>query len=167
MGYYLVFVGMEYRHDVRMSRSLDEDVYDPSRVVTLKIPLAVPYMYDNADFVRVAGKFQHKGETYRLIKQRYQQDTLTVICMKDQYARQIKDAMADYVSTFADQQPDGDNPHKVPTFIKDYIPFHIVLKSKSAGWVAEIPSTVTAVDLTARYSSIIQHPPESSTLIIG
>lgn len=158
---------MEYRHDVRMSRSLDEDVYDLSRVVTLKIPLVVPYMYDNADFVRVEGKFQYMGETFRLIKQKYQQDTLTIICIKDQYARQIKDAMADYVGTFADQQPDGDGAHKVPTFIKDYIPFHIALKTTSAGWLADIPRTVTTVYLTTRYSSIIQHPPELSKLIAG
>lgn len=167
MGYYFVFVGMEYRHDVQMSRSLDEDVYDPSRVFTLKIPIALPYMYDNPDFVRVEGKFQHMGETYRLIKQKYQQDTLTVICMTDQYARQITDAMTDYVSTFADQHPDGDGHFKVPSFIKDYIPFHISLKTKAVGWLADIPDTIAVVDLTARYSVIIHHPPEARHLIIG
>ena len=92
MGYYFIIVGLEFKHDAHMSRSLDDDNYDVSSRVTFSIPIALPYQYDNSQFMRVEGKFVHGGETYRLIEQKYVRDTLTVICIRDERDKVIQNA---------------------------------------------------------------------------
>jgi hypothetical protein len=43
--------------------------------ILLKIPVAVPYQIDSEGYERVDGEFEHQGEFYRLVKQKYQNDT--------------------------------------------------------------------------------------------
>lgn len=161
MGYYLVFLGIEYRNDIRMLRLLDTSDYNPSVPITVKIPIAVPYLSDETEFTRVDGKYEHRGEYYRMVKQRYAQDTLYIICIKDNENKRIRGAMSDYVRTFAHNPIDPQSSAKlILSFNKDYIQPHIELKTSTAGWVADIIKASFYGNLVSTYSSSIIHPPE-------
>ncbi|MGC3947345.1 MAG: hypothetical protein QM762_22985 [Chryseolinea sp.] len=157
MGYYFIIAGFELKNDVKASRELDEDYYDASQAVTLRIPMALPYQYDNADFMRVEGKFVHKGESYRLIKQKYANDTLTVVCIKDEKDRQIQEALADVAGTYVDATADTHAPSKVLiVFIKEYLGSVRTLIAQTSGWVMDIDSQ----SITPSHEDIClpQHP---------
>jgi hypothetical protein len=161
VGYYVVFVGMQYKNDVRMTARLDRDQYDENQTVTIRIPLSVPYMTDNDDFIRVDGDFQHEGEFYRLVKQKYANDTLTVICVKDTENKRISEALTNYVKTFTDKASDQQNQGKVSvTFIKDYISQNFELKTESYGWFSDIVVYDFSRNLVPSYFASIVHPPE-------
>src|SRR5215216_1584460 len=83
IGYYAVFLGLQYRNGVAIKTSLDSDGYDESKLQVVKIPLTIPYMNDDDDFERVDGKFEHEGSVYRLVKQKYAKDTLSVVFLND------------------------------------------------------------------------------------
>lgn len=162
VGYYMVLVGLQHTNDVAMDQRLDADDYEASQTMTIKLPITVPYMSDNGDFERVNGKFQHNGEVYRLVKQRYANDTLTILCVKDRESKKIQDVLSHYVKSFTDK-PVSQNPSKLAIFFtKEYVQDIFTLKNLSPGWQTDVAPCVTCFDLLPSFSSSITHPPEGA-----
>lgn len=162
MGYYVIFVGMQYHHDVAVVKELDADHYDASRTVTLKLAVSVPYMTDQEDFERVDGVIEHEGEHYRLVKQKYANDTLTVICIRDTERKKISEDMADYVKSFTDKASGQNNNAKhFISFIKDYLPQYTVVKSLTFGWESKIQYLSFSEILIPSFEPSVIHPPEN------
>jgi hypothetical protein len=162
MGYYVIFLGLQYTNDTRVMRQLDEEKYDESETFTVKIPLAIPYATDSRGFERIDGKFEHNGQFYRMIKQRLSRDTIYVVCLVDSGTKRIDSALGSYVKTFTDQAGDSQSGLKTfPTFFKDYFTRTISVKSISAGWEMDVLNcTSLAFFISSFYPSII-HPPEN------
>lgn len=161
LGYYGVFLGIQYHNEVSLTSRLDLNQYEESQTVTLKIPISVPYMTDQADFERVDGLFEHNGEFYRLVKQKYAKDTLTIICFKDTKNKQIHNALTDYVKTFTDQSSDQNQNSKTTiSFIKDYITQSFSLANESSGWQIDVFLNSASSNFIASFTPSILHPPE-------
>jgi len=143
LGYYGVFVGLQFKNMREMQAKFDIGDYARTQEVTIKVPLAIPYASDSREYTRVDGEFEHQGETYRMVKQKLQRDTLYIVCVKDNTTKDIKQALADYVKTFTDK-PVGEksSSKSVQNLIKDYIVSATSLQSMSDGWNnAIIPGT--------------------------
>jgi len=161
MGYYGVFLGLQYKNDQRMIQKLDADNYSDSETITLKIPISVPYAVDSKDFQRVDGKFEHQGEFYRLVKQRLSQDTLYIVCVKDTEDKRIDNAITDFVKTFTDKPVDNHPSSKVVVnFIKDYVSQPFAVQHFASGWEIDVVKTSSFKFLHSSFSSSIIHPPE-------
>jgi hypothetical protein len=161
LGYYGVFLGLQYQNSVAMTQQLDADQYDESQAVTIQVSLSVPYMYNDADFKRAEGTFEYHGESYRLIKQKYANDTLTMICVRDTENERIQDALSDYVLSFTDNA--GDEPQGstlTVSFIKDYLPQAFSILTVSTGWQADVVNNGTTGNLTPTFTASVIHPPE-------
>lgn len=118
-----------------MVSRFDGDNYDPAKVQTIKIPLALAYPVQDNGYERVDGDFQYQGEFYRLIKQRFYQDTLHIICIKDEQQKNINQALTDYVKTFTDKPADATSGATLKIdFIKDYILSSISISHLADGW---------------------------------
>jgi hypothetical protein len=159
MGYYAIFMGMQYKNSVTMTARLDADQYDESQTMTIEIPLTVPYMTDDADFKRVDGIFEYKGEFYRLVKQKYAKETLTVVVIKDNENKRINEAMSDYVMSFTDTGDDQDSKITI-SFIKDYIPQTFAILQSSMGWQKDVANAITSNNLIPTFTVSVIHPPE-------
>lgn len=143
-----------------MMKKLDHAEYNESDMVTIKIPIAIPYAVDSQDFERVDGLFEHKGEFYRLVKQRLSQDTLHVVCVKDYELAYINQAWEDYVKTFTDNHSDNSATKTFSTLMKDYIPRTFAIIHFSPGWESDVkPQSYINFLVSSYYPSII-HPPE-------
>ena len=161
IGYFGVFMGLHLSNNVRMSRALDSDHYDPSNAITLRVPVSLPYMPDQSEFERVHGQFKHNGELYRLVKQRYAKDTLTVVCVKDTKHKQIDQALSDYVKTITDKHTDPTPTSKtVISFIKDYLPTSFEVGSATEGWTLGVSHGSYYKMLFPTFAASIIHPPE-------
>lgn len=161
MGYYVVLLGMQYTQNAAILKVLDADSYDDANTVTLKIPVAIPYMPDNTDFERVDGLFEHQGEHYRLVKQKYAQDTLTIVCIRDTERKKLDQELSNYVRTFSDHTTEHpNNARHTLSFIKDYLPQYTVIKSLSWGWEKAVVYPDFSRNLTPSFESSIIHPPE-------
>lgn len=161
IGYYGVFVGLGIRNDSLMTQRLDLEKYTKSEIITIKIPITVPYARDEEDYQRVDGKFEYHGEFFRLVKQRFSKDTLTVICVKDRSEKKIQEALFSYVKTFADNQAsDNSNSKFKISFIKDYIIHSINRQKYSDGLELEVVHQGSLVNFISSFSASIIHPPE-------
>ncbi|MGC1240132.1 MAG: hypothetical protein WA874_01025 [Chryseosolibacter sp.] len=133
MGYYGVFLGLRYRNTQEFIQRLDAEAYNNSETLTLKIPLSIPY-YGETEFVRVDGEIEHAGEFFRLVKQKYEKDTLHIVCIRDTRRQNIQNALKDYVETFATHSTDPTQVKSVPSFIKDYVSATFKLDASASGW---------------------------------
>jgi hypothetical protein len=161
MGYYGVFVGLKYKNDKDMILRLDAENYSESEEITVKVPISIPYAADSKSFQRVNGKFEHKGELYRLVKQKLSHDTLYVVCVRDHQNKLIDEAMTSFVKTFTDKPTDNHSNSKIIiSFIKDYIPQTFSLLDQSRGWESDVvKQSAFNIFNSAFYPSIV-HPPE-------
>ena len=161
MGYYGVFLGLQYKNDKEMIQKFDSEDYSDSDIVTIKIPISIPYALDSKDFERVDGKFEHNGEFYRLVKQKLSQDTLYVACVKDYENKRIDDAMTSFVKTFTDKPVDNHSSSKVViTFTKDYISQSFTVQHLAFGWESDVVKESSCSVLKSSFTSSIVHPPE-------
>jgi hypothetical protein len=159
MGYYGVFMGLKYRHSATINQQLDDFQYSEFETITLKVPLTIPY-YGDTKFERVSGEIEHAGEFYRLVKQKFEKDTLYIVCIKDTHSKRIKQALADYVKNFSEHSSDG--PSKtVPSFIKDYINTEFSYSTSSAGWNRDIQFGLTERKVKSIPLTFISPPPEA------
>lgn len=161
LGYYALFLGLQYRNDRAMTRKLDAGTYEQSQLITIKLPLTVPYLGDSKGFERVDGKFWHNGQFYRLVKQKYAQDTLTVVCVKDYEKVRIQDALSNFVKTFTDAPTQNQtNAKLVFSISKDYLHEPFFVKILAAGWQADIVLGGKCLQLISTFVPSIIHPPE-------
>ncbi len=135
LGYYGVFMGLQFVNQKEMQALFDDSNFLPEEEITIKVPITIPYATDSREFARVDGEFEHEGEVYRMVKQRYISDTLHIICVKDNTSKEIKQALTDYVKTFTDKPSSEKGSAKtLQNFIKDYISCSTVLQSRENGW---------------------------------
>ncbi len=161
LGYYGIFVGLRLRNVQELVQKLDNNSYSASETITFKIPISVPYATEARDFVRVDGEFEHDGEVYRLVEQRLDQDTLYIVCVKDQESKKINQALADYVKTFTDKPSSEKQSSKtIVSLIKDYISINIDVSNTSSGWESITNYSLSPQNLIPTFSASVIHPPE-------
>lgn len=162
LGFYGIFIGLQYQNRQQLAQRFDADQYDESRTITFKVPLSIPYAGDRQDYVRVDGEFEHEGEFFHMIKQRLSQDTLYVVCVNDQQSKRIHRAMTDYVKTFSDDVPGSQDQSKtiVPTFIKEYLIGSLQMDRSSAGWGQPVNQHGALTVFIPAFQASIIHPPE-------
>jgi hypothetical protein len=160
LGYYGVFLGLQYQNRVAMTERFDADQYDDSQTITIRIPLSVPYMADDLEFKRVDGAFEHNGQHYRMVKQKYEKDTLIVICVADIENKRISQALSDYVMSFTDNADDQNQGETTVSFIKDYLPQSFSIQTTSTGWQMAVVNNAYSDNLVPTFSASVIHPPE-------
>jgi hypothetical protein len=95
-GYYLVFWGMEVQAKRELLGRLETQSYSPDDLVILTIPVSLPYAMNDMDYEAVAGEFIHDGQYYKLVKQKYENDNLYIVCIKDHSTSKISRQLTDY-----------------------------------------------------------------------
>ena len=97
-GYYLLFWVLKSQAKISMLHRLDADVYLAEDAVILTIPLSLPYPIHEANYERATGEFEYKGESYHLVKQKIENDTLFAVCVKDQQQKKLDYVMNEYTN---------------------------------------------------------------------
>jgi hypothetical protein len=134
-GYYGIFLGLQYKNSRDVTSRLHAEDYNEAETTTIKIPLSVPYM-GNTAYEQLEGEFEYNGEFFHLVKQKLFQDTLYIVCIRDQQHKEINQALADYVKTFTENYSGNSSQSKaVPSFIKDFLATQISIESSEQGWI--------------------------------
>lgn len=138
-GYYLVFLGLHHRSDQMLSKRIESNRYDETETIELKIPVTLPYPLQEIGFERVDGKFEHKGIFYKLIKQKLQNDTIYIVCIRDLETRKIAKTLNDYVAKTNDIPVNSKNTlHLFGKFLKDFEATQVNFFQHNTGWVSKI-----------------------------
>ncbi len=120
IGYYGVFWVLSEKAHLELSERLDENRYDEQETVTIKVPLNLAYPITSTEFERVDGAFTYQGEFYKLVKQKLQNDTLYVVCIKDQEKKRLETFFADVTKASHDQPVNSSAFKLLCSYSKDF-----------------------------------------------
>lgn len=95
-GYNFVFWALKVSAKKDLLHRLDADAYSKNDVVVLILPVALPYAIHNPGYERADGEVEYKGEFYHLVKQKVENDTLFMVCVKDEEQKEIQRTMNEY-----------------------------------------------------------------------
>jgi hypothetical protein len=160
-GYYVVFWAMEHRAKSDLLVRLDADDYSNNEAIVLTIPLSLPYPVLDDGYDRVNGDFKHQGESYRLVKQKWENDTLFIVCVKDKASTKIAAAFSDFTK-FSNDLPVSNK--KALNFLtklyKDFRSTEFRLLYKSRMMYERVYFADIAPSLTTTSFSVDSPPPE-------
>ena len=77
-------------------KRLDAGNYSKGETFVLTFPLSLPYPVGEYDYKRVNGEFEFRGESYRLVKQKVENDTVFIVCLRDSESTKIAAAFNDF-----------------------------------------------------------------------
>lgn len=68
---------------MQLQASLDKDLYNEADLLTIKVPLSLPYLPDNTGFERVDGEIKIDGKIYKYVKRKISEGQLVLLCLPD------------------------------------------------------------------------------------
>jgi hypothetical protein len=138
-GYYLVFIGLHHRSDLLLTQKIESNQYEYDETMELKIPVSLPYPMQHNGFERINGKFEYQGNFYKLVKQKIENDTVYIVCIRDTNAERLTTTLKDYVKKTSDLPANSKNPtSQLGKFLKDFENPECELIQSGAGWQTEI-----------------------------
>jgi hypothetical protein len=165
IGYYGIYMAMLRQARVALNEKIDNEQYQEEQIVTIKIPLTLPYPVQE-DYQRVQGDFEHQGEFYKLVKQKYSNDTLYVVCIKSAEEKRAFKVFSDLVKLSTDQSSPSSNNQSSKTIvsvIKDYNPVveEIHFAPRQSIDLAK-PFAFLTITILSQDLSVFSPPPETT-----
>lgn len=95
-GYNLVVNYLQHKSDTHLEALLDDNQYDDSQLIELKIPTHVPYQTSWASYERYDGEVEVNGTLYKYVKRKVANDTLYLMCIPNTKKMNLETARNDF-----------------------------------------------------------------------
>lgn len=86
----------QQQSDVQLEASLDKNLYNEAELVTIKVPLSLPYQNDQKEFERVNGEISFNGKIYKYVKRKIAEGNLVLMCLPDYNQMRLKKEKEDF-----------------------------------------------------------------------
>lgn len=166
-GYQLVSNYWQDRAERRLEASLDQNNYDESALISLKVPLtSLAYFNSTSGYERVTGQIDIGGIHYQYVKRRIFGDSMEVLCIPNMASLQLQTAKNEFFRQVNDlqQQNQGkkNSTHSSKDNSKDYrlAATAVVVPAALAETVVRYNSHCAPSRLPSVYSPIAENPPE-------
>jgi hypothetical protein len=126
IGYKLMFFALEKSADNKITAEIDRNSYNDADLITLTVPLSMPYIQDSKNFERKDGEITLNGKVYHYVKQKISQGNLILMCLPDEQKTQLQTAKNNFfklTNEFQDNntsQKTADNGHVIKITVGDY-----------------------------------------------
>jgi hypothetical protein len=123
-GYYLFYLTLKHRADLELTENSDNKVLNKDFIIK-SIPLSLAYQQDQKDFLSVMQVIEADGKYYRIIKQRYANDTLHIIYMADKSRENLHTSLTEWVNSISQQSSQDKQSLIKDGLEKNYMPNNI------------------------------------------
>ena len=106
-GYRALFYFAQQQSDARIEQTLDNDQYNEDDLVTLKIPITLPYQVERKDFERFYGEINLNGKIYKYVKRKVCDGNLVLLCLPDHNKMNLEAARNQVANNTNDLQNTG------------------------------------------------------------
>ncbi|GAO45271.1 hypothetical protein [Flavihumibacter petaseus] len=135
VGYRFFFNYVESSTSQRLNTQLDEDIYNESELITIKIPVqGLPYYTNSPVFDRVKGSITIGGLNYQYVEKRIYNDSVEMRCIPNAQATHISNARDAFFQMVADlQQTNSSGKHapvKPTISLKTFLPDCVVMETR-------------------------------------
>lgn len=168
-GYRLLSNYFEDRADLQMQAELDQNLYNESDLVSIKVAASLPYGSSSEKFERVDGNIDINGVNYTYVKRRFYQDSLELLCIpntaragiknaRDEFARLANDFVTNNTSKKAPSHHNHSAKFSVQDFTADHDFFSWQFRNTdlSGTW-----NTMVFAEMKSDYLSRLDRPPQA------
>lgn len=103
-GYQLLFYVIEQMAAQHLQSSLDQEAYAKNNLLTLTVPLSLPYISDTPGFEWGDGEITIEGKIYHYVERGVINGALVLLCLPDHQKMKLERAKANYVDLTGDFQ---------------------------------------------------------------
>lgn len=120
IGSYGIIASLEMIHQQKISDELDQDQFAGSDAITLRIPFSLPYPTFNDSYERASGRIEYDDQIYYMVKQKFHNDTLFIVCVKDIKSAEIQTALENVAASMTDTPHKNSSGKLVSLQVKDF-----------------------------------------------
>lgn len=164
LGYYPVYLAMQWKAQTEMKVRLDAHVFEEDELFTIKIPINLPYWTETRQAPeRIDGQIEYNGDFYKLYKQEVIADTLVVLAVKDHTEKALFSALTEWVKITVTGLPGTSEKAagQVSHLIKDYFASQPRTYLYLYDWVAgKVPLPDAAFAFLSPYLHVPSPPPD-------
>ena len=102
-----MFYVAQQQSDIDIVKALDKDQYNEVDLITIKIPMSVPYQVERKDFERFDGEVNLNGKIYKYVKRKVCDGNLILLCLPDHNKMHLETAKNDLFKNSTDLQNAG------------------------------------------------------------
>lgn len=106
-GYRILFYFARQQSDINIEKALDSNQYSEKDLITIKIPMSIPYQIEQKDFERFDGEVNLNGKIYKYVKRKVCDGNLVLLCLPDQNKMSLETAKNNVVNNSLDFQNTG------------------------------------------------------------
>jgi hypothetical protein len=170
-GYRLLTSCLETRANHQLESQLDNNSYDESQLISIKIPSThLSYYNSSTQFERVDGQIEIGGVQYKYVKRRLFNDSLELLCIPNHTAMQLRQTKDDFFKLVNDiQQHNGQDKKSDshPGAAKNFssIDNYATVDPFTMGdlYAVSLPeSSPYAVAIASSYALTAEQPPDRS-----
>jgi hypothetical protein len=158
---------MEQKANVQLETQLDNNNYDESQLISIKVPAQHVSSYVNSgQFERVDGQVEVNGVQYKYVKLRHFNDSLELLCIPNQQGMKLQNAKDDFFKLVNDLQHTGQNkkgdshPGSSKNLSADYYLVTDFFKATNLSITISPESFCYTANLANTYSLTAEQPPE-------
>jgi len=115
IGYRLVFNLLESSADATFTAKIDAGRYNEKELITVRVPINMPYLSNPKDFERVDGEVTVSGQVYKYVMRKVERDTMTLLCLPHHEKTQLQNKANEFAGKVNDL-PSNDNNKKAEVF---------------------------------------------------
>jgi hypothetical protein len=172
-GYRLLNTWMENRADRQLEARLDNNSYDESQLISIKVPSThLSYYNSSSEFERVDGQIEVGGIQYKYVKRRLFNDSLELLCIPNQTAMRLHSAKNEFfklVNDLQQQNGQGKKSGSHPGGSRNFSPldFYAVTDPFILNdlYFTTLPATIqVAESISSSHAHPAEQPPDPSFL---
>ncbi|MBS1915318.1 MAG: hypothetical protein JST87_03515 [Bacteroidetes bacterium] len=167
IGYRLFTAYIENRSDRQFEAQLDNNNYDETQLISIKVPVAhLAYYNISKNFERMDGQIEANGVVYKYVKRRIFNDSLEVLCIPNKTAMQLNAAKNEFFKLVNDLQANNQtrkaNSHKnfSKAFSTDNCTTNDVVVLSELNESIPRPLIPYSENLASSFSFINEQPPD-------
>ncbi|MEJ7828524.1 MAG: hypothetical protein WKF91_10020 [Segetibacter sp.] len=96
VGYRGWFYMAEQQWEAQLRNLLDKEQYNDAELITIRVPLLLPYVTDTREFQRTDGEINMNGKIYHYVKSKIENGDYVLMCLPDHNKQQLKKAKEDF-----------------------------------------------------------------------
>jgi hypothetical protein len=164
-GYRLLISYFENNADSQLEEQLDNNNYDESQLISIKVPITyLPYYNNSKTFERVDGRIEIHGTPFKYVKRRIYNDSLELLCIPNATAMKLqttKNEIFKFVNDLQSGKKSESHPHavKIPS-VNEYIS-NDLLQLGDLYFTFSLKSYPYSVNIPSSYCLTEEHPPQN------
>jgi hypothetical protein len=164
-GYQLLIYFTEVKANVQLEAQLDEDKYDESQLVSIKIPVTyLPYYNNSKIFERINGQVEIRGVPYKYVKRRIYNDSLEMLCIPNHAAiksQANKNEFFKFANDLQQEKKSGSHNGSYKIFSLGYYTANDLLQINNPPCRVSLMSAFYSLNISSRSILSEERPPKN------